>query len=155
MYAKVSRLVLVAGVVMSLCLTVQAKVYKWVDENGKVHYGERPPPGAKVQDVKVRKSTGSSGAAPVRDAERRSRQQKLLKAFEDDRKEREAGKAKVREQQAKMDELCARMKKYIEQEANAQYLYRKDKKTGEKTVVSDADRAANIAQVKERYRKSC
>jgi len=28
-------------------------IQKWVDENGKVHYGDSPPPGAKTKSVKV------------------------------------------------------------------------------------------------------
>lgn len=31
----------------------QAAVYKWVDESGKVHYGDRPPPESDVQSVAV------------------------------------------------------------------------------------------------------
>jgi hypothetical protein len=33
------------GVVVALLvLPVQAGIYKWVDENGKVHYSQTPPP---------------------------------------------------------------------------------------------------------------
>jgi hypothetical protein len=33
------------GVVLALLvLPVQAGIYKWVDENGKVHYSQTPPP---------------------------------------------------------------------------------------------------------------
>ena len=29
---------------MALSMSVQAKLYKWVDENGQVHYGDKVPP---------------------------------------------------------------------------------------------------------------
>jgi uncharacterized protein DUF4124 len=31
--------------------TVLAEVYKWTDEQGRVHYGDRPPPGVKTDKV--------------------------------------------------------------------------------------------------------
>ncbi len=38
---KISLLGVVAAL---LVLPVQAGIYKWVDENGKVHYSQTPPP---------------------------------------------------------------------------------------------------------------
>ena len=34
-----------------------AQVYRWTDANGRVHYGERAPPGAKARPVESRIST--------------------------------------------------------------------------------------------------
>ena len=31
-----------------------AQVYKWTDKDGKVHYGDRPPPEVKTNEIKVR-----------------------------------------------------------------------------------------------------
>lgn len=48
--------------VVLLCLsaTAGAQIYKWVDEDGRVHYGSRPQVGATVQDVTSRvKSLGN------------------------------------------------------------------------------------------------
>lgn len=56
---------LMAACLVALPLPTSAVVYKWVDENGKVHYGERPPAGAHKQSVKVHTNPGatqSSGA---------------------------------------------------------------------------------------------
>ena len=33
----------VLAVVVSLPVVSMAEVYRWVDENGKVHFGDRPP----------------------------------------------------------------------------------------------------------------
>jgi hypothetical protein len=43
---------------LALSLGAQAEVYKWVDENGKVQYGDQPPAGAKTQNFKPRPSGG-------------------------------------------------------------------------------------------------
>lgn len=133
----------------------QAKVYKWTDANGKVHYGERPPAGAEAESLRIKSKDNAADAAPASAGERRARQRKLLKAFEADRKEREADKAKARKQDAKREQACARMKQYIDQEAQAKYLYRKDAKTGEKIPVSDEERAAHMSNIRKQYNKSC
>lgn len=30
-----------------------AEVYRWVDENGQVHYGQRPPPGVSSNEIRL------------------------------------------------------------------------------------------------------
>ncbi|HEB98054.1 MAG TPA: DUF4124 domain-containing protein [Thiotrichales bacterium] len=45
------RLPLLAAAILVLATTAQAGIYKWVDENGQVHYGERPPPGSDYSSV--------------------------------------------------------------------------------------------------------
>ena len=47
---------------VAFTLPVSAQVYKWIDERGVTHYGERPPQGAKASEVPDR--LGSPAAAP-------------------------------------------------------------------------------------------
>jgi len=52
---------------LALCLLVLpawADLYKWTDENGKVHYSDQPPPDAvqKIESIKQPKSTGVTPA---------------------------------------------------------------------------------------------
>lgn len=47
-----------------LPVTASAQIYKWVDDNGKVHYTDKPPKdkqGMKNADIKVKSSSGSKG----------------------------------------------------------------------------------------------
>lgn len=44
------------------CFAVQAEVYKWIDENGKVHYSDEPKNGAKV--VKLKEKTQNQITLP-------------------------------------------------------------------------------------------
>ena len=41
-----------------------AQVYKWVDEKGRVHYGEKPPPGSKSNTVKPPVAVPNAPAKP-------------------------------------------------------------------------------------------
>lgn len=45
------RLIVVIAIVTFAAAASAAEVYRWVDENGKVHYGDRPRPGAERMEV--------------------------------------------------------------------------------------------------------
>ena len=51
-------------VLMMLASLVQAEVYKWVDRNGIVHYGDTPPANARARSVDLR-SAGSPTTSDV------------------------------------------------------------------------------------------
>jgi len=48
------------AVLIFLPFTLFADMYKWIDENGNVHYTDSPPPGKKVKklDLKINSITG-------------------------------------------------------------------------------------------------
>ncbi len=83
------------------CLAAQAGgIYRWTDEAGRVHFGERPPPAGGGEAVKLRQ--GKPSAMPAQSASNPlERQRKALKAFERDReyrRERAREKAAERRQ---------------------------------------------------------
>jgi len=51
-----------------------AQVFKWVDERGITHYGERPPHGAKATEVQDKLGTPPPGRAPAAKSEARAAQ---------------------------------------------------------------------------------
>src|SRR5258708_39652254 len=75
-------------ILMAVAAPALAQVYKWVDERGVTHYGERPPQGGKASEVPDRlaspparggtRTEGSAqanprqGESPPRDQESRS-----------------------------------------------------------------------------------
>lgn len=66
------RLILLAIIGLMLpSLTVAQAVYRWTDENGEVHFGDREPTGRKSERVSVK--TGR----PSGDSERRSPQEQV------------------------------------------------------------------------------
>jgi len=42
------------------CVAHAQEMYRWVDQQGKVHYGDRPPPAREVKDIQLRKFTAPS-----------------------------------------------------------------------------------------------
>lgn len=63
---RILEIVFVGLLAVSLPATVSAKIYKWVDDNGKVHYTDKPPKDQnKVNkeeiNIKLQQDTGSKG----------------------------------------------------------------------------------------------
>lgn len=60
------------GILLSILLTATAfsaqagSVYKWTDENGVTHFGDRQPTGQQTETVNVRSGTSESGNADER-----------------------------------------------------------------------------------------
>lgn len=80
-------------------------VYKWVDANGGVHFGERPPPGAQSQEMPMQVAP----IAPSNDDEaaRDEKRQKLLNAFDQDQAQQQAQAQQQKQQEAVRARNCA------------------------------------------------
>src|SRR5882672_564985 len=59
------------GIFLALLLaagTASAQLYRWVDKDGKVRYGDTPPPGAKTSSIKAPPPGPATSAAAAKDA---------------------------------------------------------------------------------------
>jgi len=102
-----------AGITLGLVLGVPAaagSVYKWTDEQGQVHFGDRPPAGATVTQEEVRPASGDDRltGGGLRSGERARlgeiRKQESRRAAEKrDRDERVAADEKRRARQVVQD----------------------------------------------------
>src|SRR5256885_1859180 len=61
--SKLFRALLHFLLFVATALPAFAQVYKWVDERGVTHYGERPPQGSKASEVPNRLASPAPGAA--------------------------------------------------------------------------------------------
>ena len=130
---------------LALVATVaSAQVYKWVDENGRVHYGEKPPPGAKSSAV--RPPTAPSAPAKAQDLQSQELdfRRRQIKQGEDEAKQaRETADRQARCNAAKENLSIA------EQAA----LFRREK--GERVFLSDAERNAQIEGLRGAVARYC
>lgn len=96
------------AICLFLAMPVQAEVYKWTDEQGRVHFSDTPPTEDSAgYQVQAPASTGNaSSQGPDTDAERRARQSKLSDSLEADRYEKEQAEAKRKEQEAMREHNC-------------------------------------------------
>ena len=111
-----------------------AQVYKWVDENGRIHYGEKPPQGSKASAVKPPAEAPNTPAKPrdfqSQELEFRGRQ---IKRNED--------KARQAREAANREAYCGNAKELLAIAEQA-VLYRLVK--GERVFYSDAEQKAEI-----------
>jgi len=132
--------------------------YKWVDKNGKVQYGDTPPPGAQASPLRApappstepepAKRGARSGPASVaeKDAEFRKRQQ-------ESEKDREKQAHAQREAEEKR-ENCARAQEYLRGLESGQRVSRTDAK-GERYFLEDAQIAQEKAKARQVAQQWC
>ena len=141
-------------ITLLLCLmplAVNAGVYKWVDEDGRTHFGDRPPASAKPDEVKV-------DSAPVTmDSGTRSRQQKMTDYLEQRQEEREARQKTQAEAEAKAArkaELCRNLRARLKHLESVSTFYNLNDE-GERVYVSEAENTRIREDFKKKVRETC
>ena len=102
---------------MSLALTLVAEagdLYKWVDENGVVHYSQTPPPDTESSAIEVQEyyvAPPTAGDSVYADAieQQAARKEERLRLKEEQKAEREARER----EEATSREACARAIHYL------------------------------------------
>jgi len=125
-----------------------AEIYKWVDSEGNVHYGERPPAhGAKQLNIRPSGSSiddNEPATSPAK-TDPKTQRDKMIKAMEGDRLARQEKKQKQHEQQQKRKMQCAQAKDTLRRYTRASSLYKLD---------ADGNRIALPESVKQQQTKS-
>ena len=128
-----------------------AEVYKWVDADGNVHYGDRRP-GAGVDSRSV-----PLPLAPAKDVDREQRslkQRRLLEAFEAERAERALAEAEAAAARAERAKKCERARRQLAGFERANIVYTIDE-SGARAYMSDRERREAAANVRVWIDKHC
>ena len=137
-----------------LAVPVSAEIYRWTDENGRVHYGERPPHDT-AERVQLPRGAAPSAATPAADeAERRARQQRMLDAFSHKREQKKAEKAHEEQARQRLAQDCKRIKQHWDSLNYGGPIYYEEPDGGRR-YVDDAERAAELNALRPAYRKAC
>ena len=136
-----------------LCTTVAAEVYRWTDDQGRVHYGERPPAqGAQRLDLP---STGPPSTTPDASVtERRQRQRRMLDAYAYERQRKQTEKEQAAARQQQLAGECERLQRYWRRLSFPGPIYVKGE-SGERRYLSDEQRAAEMKRLRPAYRAAC
>ena len=126
------------------------QVYKWVDEQGRIQYGDKPPAqGA----TKIQVQT-----APAADpgmAKDQETQQKLLDAIDEDTKDQKQHDAAIKTQDQQRRANCQKVKKDAEDTRNARFLYESTGDPANPRVLSEEERAKATRSVEAAVQKWC
>lgn len=151
-----THLILLFFILSFFSLNAQAReVYKWVDENGKTHYGDAPT-GNKATTVKVphaAPSSSGSSAAKTPKNQLDAVREKLLKKKEA-RTAKKEEKAHMAKEQAKMDKHCQALKNNLRTLTEGSRVFTYDDK-GERVFMADDTRAAKKADLQKQIQKNC
>ncbi|HEV8255904.1 MAG TPA: DUF4124 domain-containing protein [Casimicrobiaceae bacterium] len=135
-----SLLRLVACTIAFAALPAAAALYKWNDENGRVVYGDTPPPGVKAERVNPQVAPADPNAVrdmAAKDAQINKRQQ--------DRAEEETKAEKAQaDARAKLDR-CAQIRGRLQTLRADVAVYRFNDK-GEKVYMPAAERDKAVAE---------
>ena len=155
---KNSWIVLAALVV---CSTASAQMYKWVDKDGKVRYGDTPPPGAKSSQVRTPVSGAAASPAPAskdkdakkgpltpaeQEQEYRKRQAEAKKGAEKSDSERLA--------KAERSEGCERTREYLRTLESGARIARTNP-SGERYYLNEDQVAAEVAKGQQSVQQAC
>lgn len=129
------------------------KVFRWVDENGNVHFGDNPPEkvGAKVVDIQPSSPISPQAAeqpASVADAGPPSRAQQQ-------RDERAATRKENDERKAALAAGCAQRYELRSQLEPSTRVMVKDVETGEVTRMDDNERLKVLGEAKAYIAENC
>jgi hypothetical protein len=147
---------IILGISLLLGAAAHAQQYKWVDQNGKVQYGDAPPPGVQAQRLKP----PPPGTAPAPAAKKDDKGGKALspeaafrKRQEDAEKDRQKQAQDEQAETAKR-ENCARAKEQLRQLESGQRIARTDAK-GERYFLEDSQLQQETARTRQIVQQSC
>ena len=136
------KLCVVTGLSLFLSTGLQAGTYKWTDEQGNVHYGQRPPPGKQYEKVKIEKPPRSSGTTQAPASNTATESDKASKTVEAE----VARNAEIRKQN------CKAAKNNLQLYQVKRYIKGEDGKTRR---VDKEERESKIKQQKGYIREFC
>jgi len=131
-------------------IEVQAEIYKWKDDKGKTHYGDKPVASSEKMGIKEEASTRRS----ISDSTREDRRKKLMETFDLERKEKKKELAKKRKKKDRLDAQCGSAKDRLRRYNRAGRLYDVDK-NGERTYLPDNVRQTEINKLQNKIKKYC
>jgi hypothetical protein len=140
---------LLFSVGMAFATAAMAQQYKWVDANGKVQYGDTPPPGVQVTRLKPPPVGASAPAAAPKvnpEAAFRNRQQERQKSEEKSAKERADAETKRVNCEQSQGALRSLQSGQRISSTNA---------AGERVFIDDAERAKEIERTQRAVNDWC
>jgi hypothetical protein len=126
------------------------RIYKWVDDNGKVHFGDKPPRTDKAEEIRVRTQPGGDPDS----VGRQQRTERILEALTAERQERNEARAAEREQRQERKRNCERAKHNVANYDNSQRMFRYDE-NGEIQYLDETERLAAGENARAAVRKWC
>ena len=130
-------------------------VYKWVDEDGHVHYGGKPMhKDAEEVTIKKRATNSDTTTTPLTEKERAEKQRRFINALDAENKSIEEAKKKERQQDEMRNARCNAARDQLKRQESASALYDLDEK-GDRVLLDKEQYEIAMNQARERVSKWC
>lgn len=127
-----------------------AEIYKWIDEKGNIHYGDKPA----VDSAEKIDVTDTARPDPIYRKELKQ-QTKLLDVMRGERLENERNRDRIRAERAKRKTNCLKARNLLADMQNASYLYEATEDPFNPRVLSSEERASETAKMESEVKRWC
>jgi hypothetical protein len=155
------RLLALGALALCFAATAIAQQYRWVDQNGRVQYGDTPPPGVKA--TPMRGPSGPAAPSAPADAASKAAPARPLTPAEQEaayrKRQMDAQKAADKEASVERDaatkrENCSRAQAYLRSLESGQRQVRVDAQ-GERYYLEDAEIARETTKTRQDVQRLC
>lgn len=145
---------LLAVLAFLVAISARAEVYRWVDESGTVHYGDRPGSGSQAVEVE-HLNTQNAPAVTGEDSDTRDeKRQRVSDMLEEDRLEKNKEKEEKRLERERKKRECNRLKDHQRRLKNTGGVYNLDK-DGNRVFLSNEQRKKSEQKLNKWIQKAC
>ena len=148
------RKLLLFAATLAFAATALAQQYRWVDKDGRVQYGDVPPPGVSASRLKGPAAAPAAAEPKTKGPLTPAEQEAAFRKRQlDGEKEREK-QAQAEKQTQARQENCARAQQALRTLESGQRISRTDAK-GERYILDDAQIAQETVQARQAVKASC
>lgn len=155
---------LVLIVILTFSGSASAQVYRWVDEEGNIHYGDSPP--ENVDAIRIEIDTQPSRQAPSSNTKLLQDAKQRYQRLAEEREARDAERQLVDAVQQEADQRCTYLRKqlislqqklpvYRDEDGKYRTLSKYDAYEGKRDYIDDATRAHEIVRIYEEMTRVC
>ena len=131
-----------------------AEVYKWVDENGRTHFGDKPL-SSDAEKVTIKKESGQEPGTDRSAMSRGEKQRKLLDIYQKEREERKVDLQAKKEQEKKRKAKCDKAKAKLAEMRDASYFYEKTDDPQNPKILTETARKQAESKLEQAIKKRC
>ncbi len=147
-------LLLIASFTLNQSISVAANIYKWVDEQGNVHYSQQKPNNTASEKMKVQNRTPQSSSSynrPGTDSEKNNTGDKQPP---DDKKQGKDKKPETAAEKKRRMAACEQARKQLTTMQSIGRIRSRDK-DGNTTYMSQEQKEQRMKKIRESISKTC
>ncbi|WP_428622730.1 DUF4124 domain-containing protein [Sedimenticola sp.] len=132
-----------------------AAVYRWVDEQGRTQFGDRPPVDQSSEELPLKLRAPAQGnQPPATEQQRRELRQKMLDAYQQEREEKRQARKKRAAEEAKRKRACIEAKDRVREYESAAGLYDLQA-DGTRRYLSDKEFRESLRKARDEVKRLC